>query len=462
MLASYANALIQRLSNAWSKRLQDEDAALDARYQRAGLTFLASVAASGASVLVSFITIPILLSYLGAARFGVWMTLYSFVSMLGFLDLGVGLGLLTALAHSYGTDDRAEANRYVSSAAVTMISAALLFAVLFLALYPQVSWGAVFNVPSELERETRLGVLMLAGCVLLGIPASLPARVQAGYQRGYVSSLWDLLGRAITVPAILAGIYSGAGIPTLVAIMFGVPVLTGLLNGIGLVRYQAPWLKLSIANVDASSVTWILRKGVLFFILNGMMSIAFASDDLIITQIFGPQAVGAYAVPRTLFQLVSGVVGLVLVPLWPAYGEALAKGDKLWIVTTLRRSLFAGIGMAALGAGLLVLFGNSILMLWTHSGLQVSVWLLIGFALWTIMATAGSAISMLLNAASVIRFQVVVAVAMAFTAILAKIVFARLFGPTGIIWGTATAYGLVSLLPTLVYLRRWLRAARLA
>jgi O-antigen/teichoic acid export membrane protein len=268
--------------------------------------------------------------------------------------------------------------------------------------------------------------------------------------------MWDLLARIAILLGIVEMVHRGAGIPALVGVVVGIPAITGVLNGLILFNFQLPWLRPSISAINLAAAEWILRKGALFFVLQVVIAITFTSDDLIIAQVFGPQAVGSYAVPRTLFQLVMLVVGLFLAPLWPAYSEAIAKGERLWVVATLKRSLWIAAMTSTLGAAVLILFAKMILRLWVGSDLHVSYWLLAGFAFWTIMSSFGNAIGMLMNAASIIRFQIVVAIPLAICAVAGKIAFAHWFGINGVIWGTVTAYGLISVLPCVIYIRHWL------
>ena len=79
--------------------------------------------------------------------------------------------------------------------------------------------------------------------------------------------------------------------------------------------------------------------------------------------------------------------------------------------------------------------------------------LLVGFAVWAALFAFGNVVSMLLNAANVILFQLIAASLMALTSIILKIEFAHAFGVSGIIWGTVLAYGICSVVPTLLYLR---------
>jgi len=79
--------------------------------------------------------------------------------------------------------------------------------------------------------------------------------------------------------------------------------------------------------------------------------------------------------------------------------------------------------------------------------------LLIGFVVWAVLYSFGSVASMLLNAANVILFQLVIASIMAVSSIFLKVELGRSFGVSGIIWGTAIAYGVLVVVPTVLYLR---------
>jgi hypothetical protein len=64
---------------------------------------------------------------------------------------------------------------------------------------------------------------------------------------------------------------------------------------------------------------------------------------------------------------------------------------------------------------------------------------------------------MLLNGATVMRFQIVTALSMTVVSLGASIVGAHLFGVAGIIWGTVLAYLVCTAIPTVLYLPTVLR-----
>jgi hypothetical protein len=98
------------------------------RQRRIALTALGSALARAIGLLTNLITVPLAIGYLGAERYGLWMTITSLIAMVNFLDLGIGNGLISAIAEAHGRNDREEARRYVSAATsvLSLISALLL------------------------------------------------------------------------------------------------------------------------------------------------------------------------------------------------------------------------------------------------------------------------------------------------------------------------------------------------
>ena len=78
------------------------------------------------------------------------------------------------------------------------------------------------------------------------------------------------------------------------------------------------------------ATTWRLAHlGFLFLVLQIGAAIAFTSDNVIASRVLGPVAAARYATAQRLFMLAPFAIALAIVPLWPAYGEANARGDLL-------------------------------------------------------------------------------------------------------------------------------------
>ena len=133
-----------------------------------------------------------------------------------------------------------------------------------------------------------------------------------------------------------------------------------------------------------------------------------------------------------------------------------ARGDAPWAVHAFRRSLLVTLAATALPSAALVLAGRPLISFWVGRAVEPEPWLLTGLGLWTVLGGLGSALSMLLNAAGVVKFQVATAVVTAICAVTGKIMLGREVGLPGIIWGTIVAYVLFSLAPTTWYVRRFI------
>jgi len=425
------------------------------RYRRAALTTLASAAAQGTAILTSLISVPLALNYLGSERYGLWMTVGSLVALLQFADLGIGLGLLNAVSEANGKNDREVARIYVSSAFFLLSGVALSMATIFASLYPWVSWWQVFNVSSsQAVVEAGPAIAVFFACFAANIVLSIARQTQMGYQEGFISSTCIGLSSLVGLGGILLAIRLEAGLSWLVLSIAGAPLLASLLNSISLFGFQRPWLRPKWASVRGEAAKKILRLGVLFFVLQIAVALAYSSDNIIVAQVFGPEAVTEYSIPWKMFNIITVFVTLALSPLWPAYGESIVRGDFVWVKKTLLRSLIGASLFAGVIAGVLVVFGKQIITLWVGSAVTSSFMLLLGLGVWTVIAAAGSAVSMLLNAANIVRFQVICALLMCSSAVILKLVLAHSIGLPGIIWGTIIAYVVCSAIPTAIVVPR--------
>ena len=210
-------------------RLVGEDRGTDAgraRWRRAFITALATFGARGLSILTGLVSVPLTLKYLGAERYGAWMTITSALFLLVFADFGLGSGAVNAVSEADGADDRKRAAEVVSSAFFMLSGIAIAACVLFSIFSRLISWGAVFNVASPAARlELPSTVAALFGCFVVGLPLGVVQRVQIGYQEGYRNNLWEMWGNLLGLGGLLIAMFCKAGLPWLV---LSIPALSPL------------------------------------------------------------------------------------------------------------------------------------------------------------------------------------------------------------------------------------------
>lgn len=425
------------------------------RERRVVLSFVAALGTRVVTVVTNLVAVPLMLKHLGQERYGVWLTLSSFLNYLTFADLGLGNGLLNAVSDAHGRDDQAAARRSISSAFFMLLAIAAGVGLLGLILFPHVSWPALFATRTrQAAAEAAPAALVFFLLFIVQMPLSIIQRINLGYQEAYINSTFQALGSLLGLGAVYLAVAMGLGLPGIVLAFIGAPILALVANWrttfSGKHREARPVLR----DVHLDAVRRLLSLGGLFLVLQIAGAIAFASDAIVAAQVLGPEAVTQLGVPARLFILMSSVVSIALLPLWPAYSEAIARGDLAWVNRTLAHSIKISVVVLVPCALLGVFLGKPILRWWAGAEVQPSFLLLAGLAAWTVVSTVGTGLAMVLNAANVVRFQVISATCLAIFAILAKVGLARLYGIEGIIWGMVLVYIAVTLVPYAWYVSR--------
>lgn len=427
------------------------------RGRRSVVSGIAAAGARAAQVLATLFAVPRVLEAVGPDRYGLYATVIGLSVLSAFADFGLGNGLVTALARATAEDDRPRARALVSSAAFALLAVAALLGLLLAALGTAVPWGAVFAVQGPAAAEAQGAALWFGALFCTSIPLSLVARVHLGLQEGHVAACFQGAGSLLGLGAVLWAISMAAPTALLVAAWQAGPLAAALANAIYLFAVRQNWLWPRPGDMGRATLTELWRLGALFFTLQLAVGVAFGSDNLVLAHVVGPAAVAPYSVHAQPFTWILGLANVFLMPLWPAYGDAIARGDRPWVAATLLRSLLlSAVVCGALGA-LLAFTGPSLLSVWVKGTVQIDRGLLLALAAWTLASALGSALSMLLNAAGVVGFQVGTAVAMTVAVLVARIAGANATGPAGMVWATLAAYALFSLAPTAVYVRRWLK-----
>jgi O-antigen/teichoic acid export membrane protein len=417
---------------------------------------MTTVSATGARVLAmlaSLVTVPLTFRYLGPERYGIWMVLLSIISTMTFADLGIGSGLVNTISEAHGNDDHALAKEYVSSAFVMLLVIASLLAIAAMAGYPFIPWMRIFNVKSAaVAAEGSRAFLVLYAWFIMSIPLSVVVRAQSGLQEGYVYQTVNGCASIATLLALLAVIRVHGNLSELVfASTFGA-IATTIING-AILFWQHPWLIPAWHAYRRHSAHKILKLGLLFFVLQCAFTIGFASDNIVITQVLGPAAVASYAVPQKLFGLVTMGVGMAFGPLWPAYGEAVARGDVTWIRKAFKGSLWLTLATMVPSCAVLAFAGPWVFRIFFGKALVAPISLLLILGLGSVVYAIGSTISIMLNGIGVLKVQAILATIASATNICLSIAFTRHIGVAGVCLGSIISQVVIAF-PVYVFLIR--------
>ncbi|HHG9510444.1 TPA: lipopolysaccharide biosynthesis protein [Citrobacter amalonaticus] len=425
------------------------------------LTAIVSLFAKIISMLSMFITIPATLNYLGNELFGVWMTISSLVAMLTFADMGIGNGIINKLSKSINTNDKDETKKIITNAFLVLFVIAVAINIVFTLISHSVNWNFVLNLSAKVDTHSvgnALFVFVL--CFGLNIIFSAVQKIQLAYQLGFLSSVWQIIGSVCSLALLFIFIHFKLEMAWLVFAVSGVPALFQFINYLYFSIVICKENLLIKKFVEISEMKSLLSAGGLFFALQISMALTYTSDNIILNSILGAEAVAEYSVHIRLFSIIPILMGMVLIPLWPAYSSARIKKDNKWIKKVWNKSIIMALFVSLSLGSLILLLLPTIFELWLNDKIQPMYSLAYLLFIWKIFEALGLTISCFLNGMNLIKSQAIIAVTTAIVALILKIVLAKLIGLNGVLLGTLLPFTLMTFVPTLFIALNFLKKGK--
>jgi O-antigen/teichoic acid export membrane protein len=310
------------------------------RYRRAGMTASTSFIAKALNIVISFVSVPLTVHYLGAERYGVWLVISSLLTWMAMTDFGLaGNALVNVLAESDGKEDRNAAREYAASAFWALSAIGLAIGAAFLVAFPWIPWRAVFNVSSavpnaELQQACAITLVLF----VIGMPLSILNSVYSAYQDGFVMNLWGIASNTFALVSLIVVTQFRGGLPYLVIALSGTRSAIHFANGFYLFFRRYPWLIPAPAAVRWVRIKRLLKLGAKYLLTQLASLGIYQSQPIIITQLLGPSQVVIFVVAQKIITLPNDLVYMGTVPFISAFSEARARRDWKWIKGAYRNS----------------------------------------------------------------------------------------------------------------------------
>jgi O-antigen/teichoic acid export membrane protein len=315
------------------------------------LTVAAAAGAKGFSVLCTFVQVPLALRYLGTEAYGFWITLFSIMLVLNFVDFGLGVGMQHAMATAFGTDKPESMKRAFWSGATALAVLGLIILVAGTAAARIGSWADILHIRDpELRRETPAALTIAVAAFVLGLPFNAVARLAAAVQRGWIHAGWIAAGSALSLGFVAAAAFGHWGFLWFLAASLLVPTLQGvglfihLLRGLG-------WNLLPTSLAPVEELRGMLRSSLYFAFPQLGMALVQSIPAIAISMAAGASAVTGYNLLIRMFGPFQQGQQIMLNPIWPAYTEAHSRLDHPWVARTYWRTVAAFCVLAVAIAG---------------------------------------------------------------------------------------------------------------
>lgn len=426
----------------------------DERYRLAVLAIVANVANRGMGMLVLLASVSLTLPYLGAERFGLWMTVASLTAALSFMDLGIGNAMVATVAEAASSPRHDALAGLITRGLILLTGIGLLTGTVLLLASRFVPLTRLFrhlstNSVDEAQHLLTLFVVLFA----LSVPTLAVQKIYAGLQQAWLSHAVMACAGLASLLLIVAATRARAPLSVLLLLTFGVQALAPLLLLPQLLRKGMLQPRLGRTGMrDTASL--LLRRGSLYFWLQIGVLAGWGADSLLVSSQLAVSEVARLTIVQRLFDFVVQPLSILNAPLWAAYADAYARHDRQFIAQALLRSMRFTLGLGGAGILLILLFYPQLLRLWLHVPPELPFHFVAAAALWALINALGNAWAMYMNGCTIVRPQVAVVIPFVGLSIALKVWWLPVLGITTIPVATALCYTLCIILPYLTVLRR--------
>lgn len=389
------------------------------------------------SLLVSLLYTPILLNYLGVEKYGIWATILSILNWITNFDVGIGNGLRNILVGSLVNGDRDTCQKDVSTAYISVTGIAMVLLIIGIVAGGFFEWEQIFGTSENVELVLVISFVYVCINFILKLCTSQLLALQKSVLVSFINLLIQLVNLCGVV--CLSKIYCDGLIS--ISILFGMSSL--IIYSVFTVYL---WRKYSfliprISCFCKQSLEKINNFGLKMFAIQISAIVLFSTDNIIITALYGAEAVTPYSTVFNVFNSISSLFGALLVPIWSRVTLAKEKKEYKWIENTEKKLELICIPFALILI-MFVLLYKPIAAIWLGRDLIYDKGLILCMAIYYISSMFASIYSSILNGIGIIKIQMLQAIIAAFINIPLSIFLAQNCGlrTTGVCMATAIGY----------------------
>lgn len=324
-----------------------------------GLIFL-----RGISIFLSLILVPLTIGYVTSFQYGIWLTLSSLTSWLSFFDIGLGNGMRMKFIEAIANGNKEKAHTYVSTTYALLSIVILIGWLLLMFVIAQNDWSKILNAPSSMATELKCVTFIVATSFCFQFILKLINTLLLAIQKPALSSSIDTISQLIITIIIFILVKTTHGSLISLALVTGsVYILVLFVASIYIFTHELKDFKPQWSSVDWACTRDLANFGLKFFFLQILAILFYATNNIIIAQILGPEDVSIYNVAYKYMNVISMGFAVLISPFWSAFADAYFKKDSLWMKTTYHKLLYMLAGLIGLGL-IMLLCSPLIYKLW--------------------------------------------------------------------------------------------------
>ncbi|GAB3034675.1 oligosaccharide flippase family protein [Spirosoma pulveris] len=416
------------------------------RTRKAQLNTLLGLLVKGGGMLISLLLVPLTIDYLSKETYGTWLTISSIVTMLVFLDIGIGNGLRNKFSEAVANQDVMLARTYISTAYAIFSVIQFVFLTIFLLALPYIPLQKIFNTHIDLK-QLQFIVLVTVVAMAMKLVLDIISYVLFALQESSRVGLITFLSNALILVGTYGLIHFSSGNLIYIAVLSAFsPIIVLLLSGILLYKNKLSQYKPAFHLINWYYAKSLLSLGYKFFVIQIAVVVLFYSDNLIITHLFGPSEVTPYNVSFRYFNAITTIFTIIIAPYWSAFTEAFVKKDNEWIKKTYN-SLQKMWLLFIVAVFMMVILAKPIYAVWVGNRIEVPTTLNMAMGLSVLIICWNNITVSVINGLGKVKLQLICSVMASILNIPLAVYLGRELGlgTTGVILSTC-----LSLLPATI------------
>lgn len=396
-----------------------------------------SLLIKGGSILIGLVMVPITINLISPKQYGVWLTLSSLISWFSFFDIGLGNGLKNKLAETNALDQNNNGKVYISTTYAILTIIALIVFLIFICVNHFINWPIVLNSPNQKGESLNQAALVIVGIFCISFVFQLINTILLATHKPVKSSVIGLIGSSLSL-LIVYSLSKCAEVSfiKLVLVLAGIPLFVLIIASIVLFKTSLKEFSPKLHLVNFKYAKELLSIGSVFLIIQIGALVLFQTDNIVITQLFGPKEVTTFNIAYKLFSVIIMIFTIVITPFWSAFTDAYTKNDLNWINDVMRKMHKYWIYLILLTI-VLLLVSPFVFKWWLGESVRIPFILSVAMTFYVIGYTWQTIHVFLLNGIGKVRLQLYLVVISALVNIPLAIFFGRIIGLAGITFSNA-------------------------
>ena len=376
------------------------------RTKKAKKNIIVSLLLKGASMVISFVLIPMTIGYLSTYEYGVWLTLSSLLHWIDFMDIGLGNGLRNKLSESLAANNIQLSKSYVSTAFFALAAIITVFYVFFVVLCSFVDWYSLLNVAPEKVENLKAIVLIVTGMMCLNFVLKNITYVYFAKQVALINNLVIFAGQLFSFISIWILIQTTEGALWKVASIYSsAPVIILLLLYPYTFGVMYKELNPSLFFFKKEYLKDLLGLGISFFFLKIGGLLIFTSSNFIISKVLAPDAVTPYSICQKYYSIITMIFTIIVTPMWSASTEAYVRDDTKWLRNAARKMFYICLLLLLL-TSIMTVFNQFAYKIWLKDAVVVPMSINIIFAIYVTIVNVSTCYSHFLFGMGKLRLQI--------------------------------------------------------